>query len=210
MSDDQFDPVAAFVPVINEGILQVPQAGLILNGNVLNLGDVEVESGAMLVTRAYTQNAPFGVTELVNGTIGGGPFAINSGPLVGSGTIIGDVTNSGQLIPGGLGEENLALTITGNYTQTGAGALNIYLGGTIPVNDYNQLVVSGTASLGGTLSVETSGGFTPSDGDSFQILSAGAISSGFAVTDGLDVGAGFIITQTTHNRGRSDAPCSHD
>ena len=73
---------------------------------------------------------------------------MNGGALTGSGTINANVTNGGQVIPGGTGAAGM-LTINGNYTQTATGSLNIELGGTA-AGSSDQLAVSGTASLGGS------------------------------------------------------------
>ena len=47
------------------------------------------------------------------------------------------------------------LTIAGTYTQTSAGALNIGLAGLQAGAQYSQLLINGTASLGGTLNVSS-------------------------------------------------------
>jgi hypothetical protein len=54
--------------------------------------------------------------------------------------------------------------------QTADGVLNIELGGTGPGADYDQLVVNGQATLGGTLNVVLLNGYVPSSGDQFRIL----------------------------------------
>jgi len=46
--------------------------------------------------------------------------------------------------------------------------------------DFDRLLVSGAASLGGTLSVELLGGFTPAPSDTFVILDAASLSGVFA------------------------------
>jgi hypothetical protein len=61
----------------------------------------------------------------------------------------GGFTNAGTL---GVGFGS-TLVITGDYTQTANGVLNIELGGPNAGTDYDQLVVSGQALLAGTLNV---------------------------------------------------------
>jgi hypothetical protein len=65
-------------------------------------------------------------------------------------TIVGNVASASLLSVGGLGRQPGSLQITGNYTQTGNGALYLHAS-----NDgtYSTLTVSGTATLGGTLGV---------------------------------------------------------
>ncbi|MEZ6076974.1 MAG: hypothetical protein R3C56_15295 [Pirellulaceae bacterium] len=56
----------------------------------------------------------------------------------------------------------------------------IEIGGATPGSEHDQINHSGTAALAGTLDVQLIGGFTPSVGDSFVILSAsGGISGTF-------------------------------
>ena len=116
--------------------------------SVTNAGNVTVESGGTLaVTTDYDQTA--GSTTLLYGTFSGVNLNIEGGALAGTGMINANVTNGGQVIPGGTGAAGL-LTINGNYTQTAAGSLDVDLGGTTAGSQYDQLAVSGTASLGGT------------------------------------------------------------
>ncbi len=53
------------------------------------------------------------------------------------------------------------LSISGKYTQTATGSLNVELGGTTAGSQYDELVVSGTAMLGGTVNVSLINGFQP-------------------------------------------------
>ena len=105
-----------------------------------------VTSGTSLGVESYAQTA--GETLLDGATFDGGLLGINAGSLVGSGTINADVTSGGQVIPGGAGAAG-RLTINGNYTQAATGALDIDLGGTTAGSQYDQLAVSGSATLGG-------------------------------------------------------------
>ena len=61
--------------------------------------------------------------------------------LEGTGVVNANVTNAGQVIPGGTGAAGI-LTINGNYTQTATGALDIDIGGTTAGSQYGQLAVS--------------------------------------------------------------------
>ena len=64
------------------------------------------------------------------------------GTLAGHGTVSGNVTNGGTVAPGGtIG----TLTVTGNYTQGAGDTLAIEANPTTA----SELVVSGSASLGG-------------------------------------------------------------
>ena len=80
------------------------------------------------------------------------------GSLTGSGTVTADVVNDGLVVTGDL---SAALAIDGSYTQTAAGVLDIAIGGTTPVIQYDQLNISGPATLDGTLDISLINGFGP-------------------------------------------------
>jgi hypothetical protein len=85
--------------------------------------------------------------------------------------------NDGVVAPG---DSVGALFIGGNYTQTAAGTLQIELAGTTPRTKYDQLLVTGSAALAGTLQVSLINGFTASAGMSFDILNWGSLSGTFS------------------------------
>ena len=72
---------------------------------------------------------------------------------------MGSVINSGARVEPGGNKTAGTLSINGDYTQGPAAALSIELGGTIAGNQYDQLLIGGTANLGGTLEINTVGGF---------------------------------------------------
>ncbi len=89
--------------------------------------------------------------------------------------------NAGVLAPGGQSAIQRTL-LTGNFLQTSTGVLQIKLGSG-GVSD--QLAVSGTATINGTLSVSTFNGFVPAKGDQFTFLTAGqGLTGEFASLDG--------------------------
>ena len=107
----------------------------------------------------------------------------SSGILCGKGTLQSDlVSNVGAYITPGyhsLDYEESAigvLTIDGNYTQ-GDGGLFMELSGA-ESGEYDRLVITGTADLGGVLFVELLNDFTSEMGDSFDILDWGSFASG--------------------------------
>jgi hypothetical protein len=116
----------------------------------------------------------------------------NGGALIGGGTIDANVTNAGQVSPGGTGAASL-LTINGSYTQASGGALNIELGGSTPGSQYDQVDLSGAIALDGGLSLSLANGFTPVPGTSFTILKndgPAAVGGNFA---GLPEGTVFQV-----------------
>ena len=80
--------------------------------------------------------------------------------------------------------------MSGNYVQGAGGALEAEIGGTIVGTGYDRLLVGGSATLDGTLALITLGGFDPQVSDSFDLLSAGALTGTFATITGQAVGNG--------------------
>ena len=109
---------------------------------------------------------------------GGGAIVVLGGTVGGSGTIGGDLVNSaGTVTPG---NSPGILTVSGNYTQNSSSTLAIELGGTTLGSQHDQLDVSGTATLGGTLAVSLINSFTPSAGQSFDILDWTSVNGTFS------------------------------
>jgi hypothetical protein len=99
---------------------------------------------------------------------------------------------------GGSGAAGL-LSISGNYTQTAAGVLDLGVGGANAGTDFDQLAVGGTATLGGTLNVSLINGFEPVPGDTFQVLTFGARSGDFVLENGMDLGGGLRLNPQYDN-----------
>jgi len=99
----------------------------------------------------------------------------NNGILSGEGTLVGDLTNNGQLIPIATTTANMLLTINGNFTQTSSAFLSIDIMGTSAGTEYGQLQVNqGRVDLAGMLLLSTSNNYVPVANDVFD----------FIVTDG--------------------------
>jgi hypothetical protein len=159
------------------------------NGDTLSANSFSNTGGSLLVgngesmsvTHDYTQ-AGAGASTKVNGTLTATLTSIQGGTLSGSGTIVGDVNNSGgNVIPIDPGNPT-TLTINGNYTQGPNGTLTIDLSGT-GSGDFSVLAVTGNAILGGTVDFTAIGGFTPVAGDDFTFLTFGSESGDFANMD---------------------------
>jgi len=165
-------------------------------GAFTNTGSVKIGNASTLSVGGganYTQTA--GSTKLADSTsvLAVGALAdIQAGSISGFGKIQGSLTSSGQLSPG---DSPGQLTVTGNYTQNSAAALNIEIGGLTPGSQADQLVVNGALALGGALNVSLINGYVPTAGDKFRIVSKtsfGAIGGTFA---GLPEGATFKVGQ---------------
>jgi hypothetical protein len=153
--------------------------GLTIAAGTLNLG-----AGPADVS-TFRAGAPL---TLSGGTLGGlgtlnvlSSLNLNGGMLTGGLTIAANVDNaSGTVMPG---SSPGALTISGNYVQGPGGTLLVEIGGTAPASQYDQLVVNGNATLGGTLQVTLVNGFVPLGGETFTVVRAsGSVSGAFAGT----------------------------
>jgi hypothetical protein len=126
----------------------------------VNRGQLSIDAGTLQLRApagtSITQLA--GLTTLNGGSLqvlgadaAPGTLNLQGGILNGSGVIDGNVLNGGGAIQVGFSPG--IITINGNYTQTTNGTLNMEIGGTSPGTGYDQLVVNGTASLAGTLTM---------------------------------------------------------
>jgi hypothetical protein len=159
-----------------------------MGGPFNNSGTVDVRSG-MLTLSTFVQTAG---STLLNGggiSIGTGTLNINGGSLGGAGTVTGNVSNAGAVSPGASAG---TLAITGNYTQTATGVLNIEVGAA----SYDVLQVGGAATLAGTLNITRLSGYVPPAGSSFPVLTYASRSGSFTTTNGLDTGGGQTFQPT--------------
>jgi autotransporter-associated beta strand protein len=110
--------------------------------------------------------------------IAGGTLEADANGALGTGDVY--VGSAGTLASAAPGQ----LAIGGSYAQLDKGTLDISLG----ANQAGTVAVQGTATiLGGTLHVKFSGGFKPSVGTTYQVLSAGSRKGVFTnvVADGV-------------------------
>ena len=75
--------------------------------------------------------------------------------------------NSGGHVAPGSSPESLA---TANFTLSAGAFLDVEIGGTTPATQYDQLIVTGTVTLGGTLTSRLINGFNPANGATFTII----------------------------------------
>ena len=187
----------------NNGLMRAQNGGaLTFNGFAgttvtNNGGTVQALTGSTIfgLQLALTQTA--GTIDLNGGSMNF-PLGVdlNGGQLIGSGTFTGPIRNNGGVVAPGHSAGSLA--ITGNYTQGATGALDIEIGGTTAGTEFDQLQVSGTVALDGTLNVTLIDGFRPVIGDVFQIITPNGFSGAFATINtigftGLVMGAAATV-----------------
>jgi hypothetical protein len=103
------------------------------------------------------------------------------GTVKGSALIESSVLNSGVLAPGTDTAAGV-ISIDGVYIQLADGTLRISLGGTTPGTQFDRLLVTEAATLSGTLELSPLNNFLPQAGATFDVLTFGSISNGFATT----------------------------
>jgi hypothetical protein len=144
------------------------------SGTFNNAGKVTISSGSTFTvggTNSYKQTAG---TTTVSGTLAvasPGGMNVSGGSVFGIGAITGNIDLTGGLLsPGAASKKAGELTLSGTYTQSGAGAFDVDLAGTTAGTQYDVLDITSTATLGGVLNVDLISGFKPSVGDTFDII----------------------------------------
>jgi len=116
----------------------------------------------------------------VDGSIGtatSNTFVNAGGTLAGTGTVQGNVTNTGGTVSPG--DAPGTLTINGNYTQTEFATLMIQIAGA-NAGDFSVLNVLGNADLNGTLDPVLLDGFIPMIGQTFTFLDYASLTGEFS------------------------------
>jgi hypothetical protein len=175
-----------------------------VNANMLNTGTFRAAAGATIEMHAFSvgckltngggnvevlagsnfnvdpnmqllQNS--GTTNLSGGTMTA-PFGLdlNGGKLIGNGTFAGPIRNHGGKVAPGLSLGKM--TVNGNYTQTAKGVLSMEIGGGPNSANYDQLVVNGSARIGGILRLRLRNGFIPAASAQFTIVASQSIIDG--------------------------------
>ena len=164
------------VPFANHGRLSIGH-----DSSFTSIGAFEQADGATTLEAATSSITATGSQVLVTG-----------GDLLGVGTIgpsavVSDGTLAPGLSPGTLG-------VAGPYQQSAGGTLSIEIGGTGPGTGFDVLAITGAATLGGTLQIDTIDGFSPTPGDSFRILTAPSLTGTFASVIGTELPNGLAYT----------------
>ena len=125
-----------------------------------------------------------------------GSLNCQSGACIGSGTVQGDLANGSVVAPG---SSTGVLSVAGNYTQSGTGILAIELDGNggITNGDYDRLVVTGSATLDGTLDLQVDAGYVPTIGDAMSdILTADRVTGVFGTVKNVVINGrmGLAVT----------------
>jgi len=175
----------AFATHVNDGIVRLTSGDLTVSGasaSFTNRDSIVVGAGRTL-------------------TVTGGSFSNASTPtagvIAGTGTV--DVSGTGFANDGVLapGLSPGILGWLGALPFGSASVLDIELAGTTPGTQYDRLDASGSAAtLGGTLNVSFTGGFTPAGGEQFTVFTFGSHTGDFATVN-LPALSGGLTWQRT-------------
>lgn len=173
--DGTADALSGFTTNLGTGRFEVRNGRNFAVGVFGNAGNIDVGAGSTLTATTWTQTG--GVTDVDGSLLVAGDIALNGGVFTGSGTVTGNLLNNGSLSPG---NSPGIMSLTGNYTQL-AGTLDIELGALA----WDQLMVSGSATLGGALNISLWSApgdplFMPSPGQQFDLLLAQVVSGKFS------------------------------
>jgi Ca2+-binding RTX toxin-like protein len=176
----------AIIPAGNNASLH--PGGMNIIGGTLDVNDnsVVIDSAAGF----FNQNG--GTSNLNGGTLVAPTVNLQAGLLAGNGAITGNLLNAGTVAPGFSAG---SISISGNYTQSATGTLQMQIGGTTAGTGFDQLSVGDTAQLNGTLAVSLINGFVPASGDAFALLPYVHHSGDFSSKTGLQFTGGVFQTQ---------------
>ncbi len=150
---------------------------------IANAGTLSVSTGTLAAPAGIDQSG--GATSVAPAATLQSGLALGGGTLGGGGSVVGAVTNGGGSVdPAG------TLRVT-TYAQGPGGTLHVDVAW--PAAD--RLAVTGAATLGGTLALDTA--TAPPAGTKFSILTAGSTSGAFAYLDGGALPDGSTYTLST-------------
>jgi autotransporter-associated beta strand protein len=151
----------------NGAVVKLGSDILELDGDNTYSGGTTINDGTLVVGTLIAADQP------ISTALGTGNVFLDPGTL--------RTTSASTGVP-------LIINVGGNYTQAAGGTLVLGIGGT-QGEQYDHVQVKGSATLGGTLVVNSLGGFHPANLNLFEVLSSGGKRSGeFAtVTDNINI-----------------------
>ncbi len=131
------------------------------NGFLVDYGKNLVGQGTVNSTNSLAK------ASIINGSVEGTGSGLNlTGYIKGVGTYSGNITFSGTYSPG----LSPAAVYLENMDLVPTSVLVMEIGGIVSGSQYDVLNLSGSGKLDGTLEIDLLNGFTPSAGDSFDII----------------------------------------
>ena len=150
-----------------------------VNASAITLGSngmtgIVTFGGGALVVGTFNAGTGTATFNWNGGTLSVGTFGTPTQPfnLVNTGT--------GNLAPGAVAGTTGTTTVYGTYTQGAAASMAIQIAGVSPGTGNDQVNITGTATLAGTLKLSTVNGFVPAVGQNFLIATYASHTGTFA------------------------------
>ncbi len=167
--------------LINEGLLRKSPGSYRVHTDVptSNSGTVEIFPGELEFGDVFTHAA--GTIALAGGALRTSQaLYLASGELTGWGAVNAQLINGGCLRPSA---SNGVLTVNGNYQQLLSGSLELDVAGNLPGTNQSRLLVTGAATLHGTVAVHWDTNYLAEPGTNFQVLTFAARDGEFCCLD---------------------------
>jgi len=160
-------------------------------GSFTNAGALTIKKGSIFTVGGSSFNfTQTGGTSTIDGKLtssAAGTLTLNGGSLFGGGTLGFAITDAATITPGDSSTKTGILTVSSTYTQSSNGVLDMSIGGTTQGTQYDELKVSGAATLNGTLNISLVNKFTPTVGQTFDILNGASLTGAFSTINGLSI-----------------------
>ncbi len=147
--------------ISNAGLIDVDAPTGFFPTTFSNSGTINVQGGNLQITGvnpALTNSGTIHVAASRQLIVPAGMENMNGGRIDGRGIVVGNLTNSGTVAPG---DPQGAVNISGHYTSSPTGRLEAAFAITANGVQLDRLIVSGTTTLAGTLSLQTDGSSLP-------------------------------------------------
>lgn len=177
--DIGYQSTAATLTIQSGGTVNV-YGDLTISGYSLGAGTL-VLSGGVLDLHGHS---------IVQGPGAAASITFSGGRLAGVSSLGTSLTQTGGTLAAGASPG--VMSIAGDYTLGAGGTLEVDLAGTGGAGgtDFDLYTIAGTATLAGTLDLNAYGGFTPTAGETFDVLTATSIdATGLSLAD-----AGFTVS----------------
>ena len=138
-----------------------------------------------------------GDAQVFNHTGGSAVFINNGTFLKSGGTNTTFLPDNGGMAFNNNGTVDLrsgVLALGAGYTPSPTSQLKLAIGGLAAGTQFSQLNLSGAAALAGTLSVSLSNGFTPTNGQTFTVVSGSSLTGSFSTQSLPALPAGLVWT----------------
>jgi hypothetical protein len=176
-------PMASFgqgARITNGGVANVVDQVPAVEGLEVVDGDLRIRPQQQLNVTQQARIFSDGILTLENGGLSAASTVLQGGALRGAGMIDGTVVNAGRVAPGRPQQNPFGkIQIDGDYFQAPAGVLVLEVASFVS-GEYDELIIGGQASLGGTLIVDLAAADAFPVGQPLALISAGSITGEFA------------------------------